>query len=128
MNRVRRLLTIADGEIIIENKNRDKSSEYAMIPDYPHNFVVIRTLDANGDPVAAGAGTFEVYVEMQEDFGFTDLVNGTIDATKCGGRALLADGEAQVASFDGNANAVKIVAAGVTGAETAEIVVLQNAS
>ncbi len=128
MNRVQRILTISDGEIIVENKNRDKASEYAMIPDYPHNFIVVRTLDANGDPVEATGGTFDVFVELQEGFGFTDLVNGTIDATKCGGRGITVDGEAQAASFDGNANAVKVVATGVTGCETAEIVILQNAS
>lgn len=89
-----------------------------------HNFVMVRSLDSNSDPVNATGGTYDVFVELTPGGGFVSA--GSIDATKTGGALLVTDGEAEFTSFDGNPYRVKVVANGVTGVDQAEVIVNQN--
>ena len=90
-----------------------------------HNFVVVKSLDAGGNPSAATGGTYSVFVELTDGGGWVST-SSPIDATKTGGETITPDGEAEFVSFDGNPYRVKIVANAVTGVDHAIVVVNQN--
>lgn len=94
-------------------------------PAFAHNFVVITTLDASGDPVVPTAGTYTVYVETAPDGGFESLSDGAINATDTGGRTG-AVGSVASASFDGNPWSIRIVADSVDAGTQFRAHVVQN--
>ena len=98
-------------------------------PELPHNFVSIVSLDGpNGNPVAPGAGTYNIYFKDQVKGGFKSIPdNGALDATKTGGSSM-ADGLELSASFSGNPIEVKVVPAGITVATHYQVTVKQNLS
>lgn len=115
-------LTIATGSVILDFEQTTLLPE-RISPHPPHNFVSISTA------TSPTAGDFTAFVELVPDGGFHEIevINGTgnsIPATNTG--AEVADGDAQAWSFNGNANRVKVVATGVTGVTSVEVIVTMN--
>lgn len=104
------------GEVVFDS---DTPEFERLKRDLVHNFVDISSA------TTPTAGTFTTYVETVENGGFHDLEDvPVIDATKIG--AGVADGAAVRSSFLANAYRIKIVAAGVTGVTSVEVVISGN--
>ena len=110
--------------LIMESTCEGAENPERLVQGIAHNYVVVRSLDVNGEPVSATGGTYDVFVELTNGGGFVSA--GSIDATKTGGALLVADGEAEFTSFDGNPYRIKVIANGVTGVVQAEVIVNQN--
>lgn len=114
---------IADGEAILDINDDFLPAKISSQNDA--NIVTIST------PNAITAGTFSCYVELAKDTGFFgapkigDSTVNTIDATKCG--ATVEDGLVEGWSFTGSPYRLKVVATGVTGVTSVNVVLAQNA-
>jgi len=118
-----------ESEIILlsEGDTEQVPNPERILKELAHNFVTVNSFDSSGQPANASAGTYDVYVELVDGGGFA-AVEGSIDATKTGGDALVSDGDAQVVSFDANPCRIKVIANGVAGVEQAAVIVNQNAT
>ena len=103
---------------VIEGEYQEKISS-----QFFNNIVAFST------PDALTGGSFSCFVELVKDGGFFSVSQissaiTTVDATKVG--ATVADGDVQAFSFQGNPYRIKVVASGVTGASSANVVVIQD--
>ena len=104
----------------------DGSGINQLDPNLPHNFVDIVSLDAQGEPVTPGAGTYTITVQDFREGGFKTVADGgTVTAAETGGTTLV-DGVQCSASFRANPLSVKVVPAGVTVAVSYRVSIRQN--